>query len=145
MKKTEIRNLVRLMLTPALMVLLGILLIVRPDSASAVVGKILGWGMILLGAGTLIESLAVRDIAASRVLFVAVTLALGSWLLRNPLRLAAALGRVAGLLILLPMTTSRAVWVILGILVILVAVLMAIDRLKPGKLLGDGGNVIDAQ
>ena len=101
----------------------------------------------------------------------------GSWLLRNPLRLAAALGRVAGLLILvraiqdiinaakwkcgmkyallsaviggllilLPMTTSRAVWVILGILVILVAVLMAIDRLKPGKLLGDGGNVIDAQ
>ena len=33
MKKTEIRNLVRLMLTPALMVLLGILLIVRPDSA----------------------------------------------------------------------------------------------------------------
>ena len=177
MKKTEIRNLVRLMLTPALMVLLGILLIVRPDSASAGVGKILGWGMILLGAGTLIESLAVRDIAASRVLFVAVTLALGSWLLRNPLRLAAALGRVAGLLILvraiqdiinaakwkcgmkyallsaviggllilLPMTTSRAVWVILGILVILVAVLMAIDRLKPGKLLGDGGNVIDAQ
>ena len=52
---------------------------------------------------------------------------------------------IGGLLILLPMTTSRAVWVILGILVILVAVLMAIDRLKPGKLLGDGGNVIDAQ
>ena len=48
-------------------------------------------------------------------------------------------------LILLPMTTSRAVWVIVGLLVIAVGVLMAIDRLKPGKLLGDGGNIIDAQ
>ena len=43
------------------------------------------------------------------------------------------------------MTTSRAVWVIVGLLVIAVGVLMAIDRLKPGKLLGDGGNIIDAQ
>ena len=49
------------------------------------------------------------------------------------------------LLIVLPMTTSRAVWVIVGLLVIVVGVLMAIDRLKPGKLLGDGGNIIDAQ
>ena len=31
------------------------------------------------------------------------------------------------------------------LLVIAVGVLMAIDRLKPGKLLGDGGNIIDAQ
>ena len=52
---------------------------------------------------------------------------------------------IGGLLILLPMTTSRAVWVIVGMLVIAVGVLMAIDRLKPGKLLGDGGNIIDAQ
>ena len=52
---------------------------------------------------------------------------------------------IGGLLILLPMTTSRAVWVIVGLLVIVVGVLMAIDRLKPGKLLGDGGNIIDAQ
>ena len=52
---------------------------------------------------------------------------------------------IGGLLILLPMTTSRAVWVIVGLLVIAVGVLMAIDRLKPGKLLGDGGNIIDAQ
>ena len=60
-----------------------------------------------------------------------------------PVRRVARL--VGGLLILLPMTTSRAVWVIVGLLVIVVGVLMAIDRLKPGKLLGDGGNVIDAQ
>ena len=57
----------------------------------------------------------------------------------------ATIAIIGGLLILLPMTTSRAVWVIVGLLVIAVGVLMAIDRLKPGKLLGDGGNIIDAQ
>lgn len=177
MKKTDAATLVRLMLTPVLMVILGIILVIRPDSASAVVGKVLGWVLMILGIGLVIESFAVKDLNTGRVLFAIVAAALGLWLLRNPLRLAAALGRIAGLLILvravqdivnatrwkcgmkyallsaiiggllilLPMATSRAVWVIVGLLVIAVGVLMAIDRLKPGKLLGDGGNIIDAQ
>lgn len=177
MKKTDAATLVRLMLTPVLMVILGIILVIRPDSASAVVGKVLGGVLMILGIGLVIESFAVKDLNTGRVLFAIVAAALGLWLLRNPLRLAAALGRIAGLLILvravqdivnatrwkcgmkyallsaiiggllilLPMATSRAVWVIVGLLVIAVGVLMAIDRLKPGKLLGDGGNIIDAQ
>ena len=72
----------RKVLTPVLMVILGIVLVVRPDSASALVGKVLGWVLLVVG---------------------------------------------------------------IGLLVIVVGVLMAIDRLKPGKLLGDGGNIIDAQ
>lgn len=177
MKKTDVQTLIRLLLTPVLMIILGIMLVLRPDSASALVGKILAWVLLILGIGLVVESLIVKELNTSRVLFAAVAAALGLWLLRNPLSLAAALGRIAGLLILvravqdivnaarwkcgmkyallaaiiggllilLPMTTSRAVWVIVGILVIVVAVLMAIDRLKPGKLLGDGGNIIDAQ
>lgn len=177
MKKTDVQTLIRLLLTPVLMVILGIMLVLRPDSASALVGKILAWVLLILGIGLVVESLIVKELNTSRVLFAAVAAALGLWLLRNPLSLAAALGRIAGLLILvravqdiinatrwkcgmkyallsaiiggllilLPMTTSRAVWVIVGILVIMVGVLMAIDRLKPGKLLGDGGNIIDAQ
>lgn len=176
MKKKDVQSMVRLMLTPVLMVILGIVLVVRPDFASALVGKVLGWVLLVVGIGLLVESIAVKELTTSRILFV-VAAALGLWLVRNPLRLAAALGRVAGLLILvravqdiinaarwkcgmkyallsaiiggllilLPMTTSRAVWVIVGLLVIAVGVLMAIDRLKPGKLLGDGGNIIDAQ
>ena len=171
MKKKDMQSMVRLMLTPVLMVILGIVLVVRPDSASALVGKVLGWVLLVVGIGLLVESIAVKELTTSRILFVVVAAALGLWLVRNPLRLAAALGRVAGLLILvravqdiinaarwkcgmkyallsaiiggllilLPMTTSRAVWVIVGLLVIAVGVLMAIDRLKPGKLLGDGG------
>ena len=178
MKKTDVTTLVKLMLTPVLMAILGLALIIRPDSASAVVGKVLGWILMLLGAGLLVESLIVKDINTGRILFTVVTVALGLWLMRNPLRLAAALGHIAGLLILvrsvqdiinatrwkcgmkyallsgilgallivLPMTTSRAVWVILGILILVLAVLMSIDRLKPGKLLSSGDdNIIDAQ
>ena len=178
MKKTDAATLVKLLLTPVLMVILGLALVIRPDTASALVGKILGWILILMGGGLLIESLAVKDVTTSRILFTVVTLALGVWLVRNPLRLAAALGRIAGLLILvravqdivnatrwkcgmkyalisgivgallivLPMTTSRVVWVVLGILVIVLGILTALDRLKLGKLLSSGDdNIIDAQ
>ena len=100
MKKKDVQSMVRLMLTPVLMVILGIVLVVRPDSASALVGKILGWVLLLIGIGLLIESIAVKELTTSRILFVVVAAALGLWLVRNPLRLAAALGRVAGLLIL---------------------------------------------
>lgn len=178
MKKTEFTTLVKLLITPVLMIVLGIALVARPDSASALVGKILGWVLIFMGGGLLMESLIVKDLTTGRILFCVVTLALGLWLVRNPLRLAAALGRIAGLLILvravrditnaarwkcgmkyalisaivgallivLPMTTSRAVWVILGILVVVLGVLIAVDRVKLGKLLPSGDdNIIDAQ
>ena len=97
--------------------------------------------------------------------------------MRNPLGLAAAIGRIAGVLILirgvqdminasrwkcgmryalisailgavlilLPMTTSRIVMVLLGLLVALLGVLMAWDRLKNGMPLSDGGSIIDSQ
>ena len=164
MKKKDVQSMVRLMLTPVLMVILGIVLVVRPDSASALVGKVLGWVLLVVGIGLLVESIAVKELTTSRILFVVVAAALGLWLVRNPLILVRAVqdiinaarwkcgmkyallsAIIGGLLILLPMTTSRAVWVIVGLLVIVVGVLMAIDRLKPGKLLGDGGNIIDAQ
>ena len=162
MKKKDVQSMVRLMLTPVLMVILGIVLVVRPDSASALVGKILGWVLLLIGIGLLIESIAVKELTTSRILFVVVAAALGRvagllilvravqdiinaarWKCGMKYALLSAI--IGGLLILLPMTTSRAVWVIVGLLVIVVGVLMAIDRLKPGKLLGDGGNIVDAQ
>lgn len=178
MKKSDAATLGKLLLTPVLMIILGIALILRPDSASALVGKVLGWVLLLVGVGGAVESLIVKDITTGRVLFCVVALALGLWLIRNPLRLAAALGRIAGLLILirsvqdiinatrwkcgmkyallsgiigallilLPMTSSRAIWVILGILVTLVGILTAVDRVKFGRGLPSGDdNIIDAQ
>ena len=42
MKKSDAATLGQLLLTPVLMIILGIALILRPDSASALVGKF--WG-----------------------------------------------------------------------------------------------------
>ena len=154
--------------------LLGLLLLLRPDSASALVGRVIGWILVVIGGGLVLDSILVRDAMAGRILFAAVTLAVGVWLVRNPLRLAAMVGRIAGLLILiraaqdivnasrwncgmryaivsaligavlivLPMTTSRLVMVLLGLVVIVLGGLMAWDRLKLGKLLSDGDDGI---
>ena len=44
------------------------------------------------------------------------------------------------------MTSSRAIWVILGILVTVVGILTAVDRVKFGRGLPSGDdNIIDAQ
>ena len=176
MKKQKLLRLGKLMLTPMIMVLLGLLLVVRPDSGSALVGRVVGCILAVIGGGLILETLFWKDASTGKILFAAVTLAMGVWLLRNPLRLAAAIGRIAGLmilirgvqdiinasrwkcsmrfaviaclvgavLILLPMTTSRVVMVLLGLLVMVLGGLMAWDRLKFGKLLSDGeGNIID--
>ena len=167
----------KLLLTPLLMILLGVVLMVRPDSGSALVGKIGGWALILLGGGLILDSLLIHSALTGKILFAAAALAAGVWLVRNPLGLAAAIGRIAGVLILirgvqdminasrwkcgmryalisaivgavlilLPMTTSRIVMVLLGLLVALLGVLMAWDRLKNGMPLSDGGSIIDSQ
>ena len=174
MKKDKFLQMARLLLTPLVMVLLGLLLLLRPDSASALVGRVIGWILVVIGGGLVLDSILVRDAMAGRILFAAVTLAVGVWLVRNPLRLAAMVGRIAGLLILiraaqdivnasrwncgmryaivsafigavlivLPMTTSRLVMVLLGLVVIVLGGLMAWDRLKLGKLLSDGDDGI---
>ena len=178
MKKKNMQSMVRLMLTPVLMVILGIVLVVRPDSASALVGKVLGWVLLVVGIGLLVESIAVKELTTSRILFVVVAAALGLWLVRNPLRLAAAMGRIAGLLILvravqdivnatrwkcgmkyallsaiiggllivLPMTTSRLVFSACGLVVLLLGIAMFLDRFRSRGLPGsdDDPNIIDA-
>ena len=165
MKKDKFLQMARLLLTPLVMVLLGLLLLLRPDSASALVGRVIGWILVVIGGGLVLDSILVRDAMAGRILFAAVTLAVGVWLVRNPLRLAAMVGRAAqdivnasrwncgmryaivsaligAVLIVLPMTTSRLVMVLLGLVVIVLGGLMAWDRLKLGKLLSDGDDGI---
>ena len=176
MKKQDLKMLVRLMLTPALMLLLGIVLVSRPDSASALIAKLLGWVLVLLGAGVLFSAFTVRQGLTGKVLFSLLCLAAGAWILRNPLRLAAAIGRVAGLLILvravqdmisaaqwkcgmtyaliaaavgvllivLPMTTSRLVMTICGLVLLFLAVMMGLDRYRAFRHMDRGPDIIDA-
>ena len=65
----------KLLLTPLLMILLGVVLMVRPDSGSALVGKIGGWALILLGGGLILDSLLIPSALTGKILFAAAALA----------------------------------------------------------------------
>ena len=177
MKKNDILSFLKMIATPVLLMLLGLILIIHPDSASALAAKILGWALVAVGVGFGIAAVASPVGTAGKVLSAIACLALGIWLVRNPLMLAAGLGRFVGILlairgvrdigeasrshngmlpaivttvlgavlIALPMTTSRVVLGLCGLLVLIVGIAMLADRLKKRRLLPpNDDNIIDA-
>lgn len=90
----------QLFLAPALLILLGAVLIVSPDSASALIARLLGWLLAFLGICCGIAALASPQGRAGKV-FAAIALAVaGGTLAKNPLILAAWIGRFIGIVLL---------------------------------------------
>lgn len=102
MKKYTPIQLIRMLGVPAVTVLIGLILLFSPDTASALVGKLLAWCCILsalaLGAGALLGPAANRN---NRLLWTAICFAAGFWMLLNPLTVAKFLGRVLGTVLML--------------------------------------------
>lgn len=177
MKKRDILSILYQLASPLLMTVLGLVLLVSPDSASAMVARLLGWVMTLAGIGIGIFAIFDRRKAVTKGILSVGCVCIGGWLLANPLLLAAWIGRVLGvlvalrgvrdvflsrsrghgqrlavltalvgiILILLPMTTSRLVFRILGLVVAVIGVAMLLDRLKDRRCLEAGdANIIDA-
>lgn len=178
MKKTDILTALRLLLAPVLVILLGLVLIFNPDSASALISKILGWGLLVCGIGCGLAALFSSGRKGGKVFSAIVFCCAGIFLVANPLLLAAWIGRFIGILllinglqdlilawkqgvrvlmpliisaigavlILMPMTTSRLVFTVCGVVVLLIGVAMLFDRLRSRKYLsgGDDPNIIDA-
>lgn len=159
---------VKPLVIPVALMVLGVILIVNPDSAAALVGKIIAWAMILGGTVMGIAALS-GDISRRlrRLIPGAIALILGIWLMTTPLFIAKSLGRFLGLLlalqaggeigdafrsrqrisvlsvvtlvagavlVLVPMTTSRIVIVICGILVLCIGAAELAERLLRRKL-----------
>ena len=187
MKKEDMSAYVRLLAMPVLTVLLGLILLFSPDTASALVGKVLGWVCVLtavgFGAGSFLGG---KNQQNNRIVWAVIFLVGGIWILRDPLMLAKILGRVLGLsmmilggqkirqelqyrdgklqfssglisggvlaligmvLVVLPLTTSRLVFTVVGVILIGVGVAEGIDRIRGRKLLDEGRdpNVIDVE
>lgn len=102
MKKYTPIQLIRMLGIPAVTVLIGLILLFSPDTASALIGKILAWCCILsslaLGAGALLGPAANRN---NRLLWTAICFAAGFWMLLNPLTVAKFLGRVLGITLMI--------------------------------------------
>lgn len=101
MRKNKILSLIRRFASPVALALLGLILLLFPDSASVLVAKVLGWGVFLVGVGFAIAAIASPGGTAGKVLAALACLAVGTWLVRNPLVLAKGVGRFIGILLLI--------------------------------------------
>ena len=177
MNKEKIFSLIRELFAPVALILLGALLLFNPDSASALISKLLGWIIVLCAIGCGVAALVDPGKRTGKVVAAVALAILGGWLTKNPLALAAWVGRIVGILlvvdglqdmahlrgqgqrfalpvlatlvgavlILLPLTTTRLVFSLCGIVVLIIGIVMLLDRLKGRKRLSGGDdNIVDA-
>lgn len=99
MKKFDVMKFLNIFGGPVLMGLLGLILLFNPDSAPTLIAKIAGW-VLLIACGLTALSLFTGGVRGGRLLMAIAGALVGLWLLCNPLVLASALGRFAGILLL---------------------------------------------
>lgn len=177
-QKKKLYMLVEMYSTPVLLILLGLVLVLNPDSAAAMISKVIGWIILLAGVAFGASAAISKRSIALKVIVCFALVGLGSVLLKRPLALAVSLGRIAGVflllrgiqdlreamqwqssrltavvtmvlgavLIILPMTTSRLVMIVLGLLALGWGIAVLRERLGLHKRLTppDESNIIDA-
>ena len=177
MKKNDILSLIYQFASPVLILVLGVILFLSPDTASALIAKLLGWAMTLTGVLIGISAILDRKGAVGKGIAAVGCVCIGGFLTANPLLLAAGIGRLLGVLIvlrgirdlylhhregrsnllavittvvgavlvLLPMTTSRVVFRLCGVVILAIGIAMLLDRLKDRRYLDKGDDdIIDA-
>ena len=101
MKKDDIFSLIRLVLAPVLVILLGLVLILNPDSATTLISKILGWILICIAVGIGLSAVFKDSGRIGKGIAAVLFAVAGGWLVRNPLALAEWIGRFIGVLLIL--------------------------------------------
>lgn len=177
MKKQNIFTFLKLFFAPLLVIALGLVLIIHPDSASAVISKIIGGIIILTGIGFGVSAVFNERGRIAKGIAAVVLAMVGGWLVKNPLALAAWFGRIIGILLIfdgigdisqlrkqgmtfrmpliltvvgvilvvMPMTTSRLIFSLCGVVVLLVGIGMLLDRIRDRKRLNAAkDDIIDA-
>ncbi len=170
MKKLTFMNTVNQYGMAVTTILLGLILLLVPDSASVIIAYGIG-GILTLG-GIVFVIGALLDRSFFKGFWALACLSIGGTLMGNPLLLARNLGRFLGIwlaieggdclrkgnrvfgwviliaavvLVLSPMTLSRLVFSLCGLVVLFIGIGMLIDRLKNQKRLHKGDdNIIDA-
>ena len=176
MKKHEISALIARFATPVALLVLGLVLLFCPDTASALISKMVGWGLVIAGIVMAVAMVVDGSWSFMKTAGVLVLVGLGRWLMPHPLAWAAWGGRIIGVLVLLrgirdftqssltqgkilsvvttvvgvmlivlPMTASRLMFSLCGLVVLTVGCGMFAERIWERKRLeGDDHNIIDA-
>ena len=178
MKKEAVFEKIRCFFAPVVTLVLGLILMVNPDYASALVARLLGFvfGLVAIGFG--IGALANAQGRAGKVFGAIVCAVIGGWLGNNPLVLAAWFGRIIGIvllidgiqdilasrrqgtlfllplvaalvgliLIVMPMTASRIVFALCGLVLVVIGGVMLLERIRGNNRLNgpQDPNIIDA-
>ena len=186
MKKENIKELVKLYAWPAALTILGFVLLFSPDTAAALIAKIIGW--VCIGIGVVVAIAAITGASYDRVrlaVLAVLCLGVGIFITAFPLVLAETLGRFFGLflillgignikkaiqkksidlpyrvslavavltlgagvvLVRLPMTLSRIILNICGLVLVVIGIANIVGRYQEQKLLeaGEDRRIIDA-
>ena len=157
MKKEQIKHMINLCFFPVLLIVLGLVLALRPDSAVALLTRVLGWILILGGVGKVLAILAFRDYYGLVVGILLIVEGVDG--LRTALRLKAVglpylTGLILGIvtlaagmvLILVPMTASRVAITICGVVITIVGIVNLVGRIRDIRRLDapDDPDIIDA-
>lgn len=100
MKKQDILSLIQLLLVPGLLILLGLILIVNPDSASVLISRLIGYVLVACAVGTGIFAILSQSGKVKKGIAAVVLAIVGGWLMAHPLWLTAFISRLLGLLIM---------------------------------------------
>lgn len=101
MKKRNISELVSRFATPVALLVLGLVLLLCPDAASALIAKVAGWGLTLAAVVVAVAMVVDGNWSISKIVTILGLSFLGRWLMRHPLAWAAWGGRIIGVLLLL--------------------------------------------
>ena len=96
MKKEKALYLLERLSMPLLLCALGLVLLLSPDTASALAGKVAGIGLAVVGSLYLVDCLSSQLDDTWKLIVSLVCLAAAGWLLSHPLGLAAWIGRLMG-------------------------------------------------
>lgn len=99
--KNDILFVIRLLLAPVLVILLGLVLLFNPDSASALIAKLIGWFLVAVGIGFGISAVVSNRGQIGKGITAVILVVVGAWLAKNPLLLAAWIGRFVGILLVI--------------------------------------------
>jgi len=101
MKKNDLISLLQLLLVPVLLILLGLILVVYPDAASAMISRILGYVIIACAIGTGVVAVFSQSGKVGKGIVSVVLAIVGGWLVSHPLMLAAWISRFLGVVIVI--------------------------------------------
>lgn len=100
MKKQDILSLVQLLLVPVLLILLGLILVMNPDTASALISKLIGYVLMACAVGAGLATIFGQTGKIGKGIAAGVLAVTGGWLMAHPLWLVAWISRLLGMLIM---------------------------------------------